>query len=313
MGLAIFWIVFYHMPWVPRAPWLDFIHEIGFIGVDVFIFMSGIGVGHSVKRRGREGYLLQRAKRILPGLIPVLVIWSLAMYFGGALTLKEFFGSVSLLGCWMGQSTQLNWYFSTIWMFYLLGAMLYRPVCEGKHPVLTALVVSGYSFLALILSSNPYSGIMYARIPVFLLGMLMGRAEQDHVPPEKLLRTVLYGLFPVGILVVLLVYFRWGTVYGYSYGLWWYPFLLVVPGGIFLVCDLAHKLRRYQPFSRICRIFEVLGNNSIEILIVQTAIFKFIDEFWKLYPWQWLMLMFFCLILGIGYRRVIQKYFPVQV
>lgn len=37
MGLAILWVAFYHIPWIDRNPILDFIHDTGYMGVDVFL------------------------------------------------------------------------------------------------------------------------------------------------------------------------------------------------------------------------------------------------------------------------------------
>ena len=312
MGLAIFWVAFYHIPWIDRAPWLDFLHNIGYIGVDIFLFLSGMGVCHSVRSRGREGYLIQRARRILPGLMPVVLIWSVAMLCIGMMNIEEFFGSVTLLGWWFGQSKQLNWYFSAVWMFYLLGAGLYKPVVKGKHPVLVVLLVSWLSCLAMILSPYHYHAECFTRVPIFLIGMLLGRLELRGNTNERLLRGVLYGLLPLGLFLTVMTFHSWGEDWGLYAGLWWYPFLLVVPGLVFLVSDGVQWLRKLKVTAALLRPMEWLGEASSEALMFHVGIYKLIQLYTDLYPIQWVVVMLLCLGLGVLYHRLIVRRLPIH-
>lgn len=307
MGLAIFWVAFYHIPWIDRAPWIDCIHDVGYMGVDVFLFLSGLGVCHSVGSRGREGYLIQRAKRIFPSLMPILLVWSVVMFCIDVMNFEELFGSVTLLGWWLGQNKQLNWYFSAVWMFFLLGAGLYKPVIKGKHPVLVALFVAWLSCVAMLLSPYHYHAEAFTRVPVFLLGMLMGRLELSGKISVKWLRGILYGLIPLGVILVVLVWKSWGMQYGDAYGIWWYHFILVVPGGAFLISDLAHMLRRKKVFVYCLRPIELLGEASSEILAIQVGIYKLIQIYTGLLPKQWVLVMLGCFVLGVGYHWLINK------
>ncbi len=231
MGLAILWVAFYHIPWLDKAPWLDFIHDVGYIGVDVFLLISGIGAVHSMESRGRKGYLIQRVKRILPGLVPVLLVWSGIMLSIGVMNLRQFFGSITLTGWWLGQDLQLNWYFSAVWMYYLLGAALYRPVAEGKYPGLWVVLSVPVTLGLIRITPFWHHPTALTRIPVFLLGMLLGRMEKRG--REQQARVLVSVLFPVGLVLVALTWFGPLEPFGDSLGLWWYPFALVVPGACF--------------------------------------------------------------------------------
>ena len=122
MGLAILGVVIFHAPFVISHYKLRVIHDNLCCGVDLFLLFSGLGACHSIRSHGGKGYLKKRLSRLLPGLIPVLVLWSLLMHFLGYLNWKEFFGSITLLGWWLGQYKQLNWYFSAVWAFFLMAA-----------------------------------------------------------------------------------------------------------------------------------------------------------------------------------------------
>lgn len=304
MGLAILWVAFYHIPWIDRNPILDFIHDTGYMGVDVFLLISGIGLCHSVKSRGRKGYLLQRAKRIFPGLMPVVLLWSLAMTVMGAMSCRELVGSVTLLGWWLGQTKQLNWYFSAVWMYFLLGVVLYTPVVKGKHPGLTVAGVSLLSFIILRVTPFWHHPTAFARIPIFLLGMLLGRAELQKTFPEKRLRGILYGLFPIGVLLTVMTWHSWGNLWGDSLGLWWYPFILVVPGGVFLFSEL---MARVTLPGWLRGAIEHLGEASSEALMLHVGIYKLIQQRWHLYPKQWMLVLLGCMLLAVLYHGLLKK------
>lgn len=306
MGFAIFYVAFYHIPWIDRAPWIDFLHDIGYLGVDVFLFLSGMGLCHSVKKRGREGYLRQRCKRIFPGLMPFLVLWSLVMLGLHVLSFKEFFGSVTLLGWWFGQKKQLNWYFSAVWFFYFLGALLYRPVVEGKKPLLWVVFVSWLSFIAQWLSPYHYHAEAFTRVPVFLAGMLLGRMELRGETGGKWLRVVLYGAIPVGLFLTCMTWSSWGETWGTYLGLWWYPFLLVVPGGVFLTGELAGFLRRSKVITACMKPVEWLGDASAEGLMLHVGIYKLIQLYWSFLPKYWMLILLGCCVLSVGYRKLVQ-------
>ena len=309
MGLAIFWVAFFHIPWIDRAPWLDFIHDIGYIGVDVFVLLSGMGLCHSVCSRGREGYLIQRAKRIFPSLMPVVVIWSLVMLCLGVLNLEEFFGSVTLLGWWFGQSRQLNWYFSGVWLFFFLGVLLYKPIILGKRPVLWAIFMAWLSCLAMILSPYHYHAEVFTRVPVFLVGMLLGRLELSGQNRDKLLRGVLYCLIPVGLFLTIMTWGFWGEKWGLYTGLSWYCFLPLVPGGVFLTAEIAHLLKKCRLGRVILTPLSWMGEASAEILMLQVGIYKLIQLYTTLLAKWWILVMVGCLVLGVLYHRLVVKRF----
>ena len=308
MGIAMVGIAIFHMPldisWLP----LNIVQDMLYLGVDMFLFISGIGACHSIGRRGKRSYIHQRAKRMLPSLVPVLFVWGLCMLLLGGLTVWEFFGNLTLLGWYVGQGPQLNWYFSAVWIFFLLALPMYRPMVEGKHPVPVMLAVSAFSVVLLLLTPFPLHPMALSRVPMFLLGMLFGRMELQGRELGTPARALLYTLLPVGILLLILVFFNWNN-YGSSMGLWWYPLILVAPGAVFLAADIGALLRRNAILKRVLLPFEAIGEASPEALMIHGGIYKIIDHCTKLYPWQWVVVMILGLTLGVlYYRRVAKPY-----
>lgn len=303
LGIAMIGIAIFHMPLDISFLPLNIVQDMLYLGVDMFLFVSGIGACHSIRRRGGKDYLLQRAGRMLPSLMPVLLVWGLVMLALDGLTIWEFFGNLTLIGWFVGQGPMLNWYFSAVWIFFLLAVLLYRPVVEGKHPVFVTLAVSGISVLLLLITPFLLHPMALVRVPVFLLGMLFGRMELTG-SEKPWLRWVLYSLIPLGIGLLILVFFFFND-YGNSLGLWWYPLLLTAPGAVYLSADIGAFLhKRALPLYRIV---SSIGEASAEVLMIHGGIYKIIDHCTKIYPWQWVVVMVLGITAGILYYRLIVK------
>ncbi len=311
MGLAICGVAFFHTPFVLHNPWIQLFHDMLNCGVDLFLFFSGLGACHSIRRRGGRGYLLQRCRRILPGLYLYLIPWSLLMLALGFMNWREFLGSVTLVGWWMGQSIQLNWYFSAVWLFFLLAVPLYHLFCRTRCPVLLWLGLTLGSILLGILC--PLDRLMPAvtRLPIFLTGMLFGRLEQTGFCRTRLLRALLFPLMLLGLWLVILVYWGYGWTYGYSFGLWWYPYALVIPGAAVLVSDLAARLQRLAPVRALMVPLERCGESSSEILMVHVGIYKLLQTL-RFRNRIWLCILVGCLALGCLYHRFVVSKLPAS-
>lgn len=305
MGLAIIGIAFYHAPFIIHNPWLEMCHSFLNWGVDLFLFLSGLGACHSIQNRGGRGYLRQRAARLLPALYPVMLLWCAVMAGLGVMSLRQLLGTVTLLGWWLGEPIQLNWYFSAVWMFFLLAIPCYGLFRRTKHPVGLWLVLTAVSMAVGILC--PFSWLMtaVARLPVFLTGMLFGRLEQTGC--ENRLRGILFALIPVGLWLAVIAYLGYGYVYGYSLGLWWYPYALIIPGGAVLIADLAAWAKKQPRCARLLRPIEWCGESSAEILMIHIALYKIIFVTTHLRNRHWLMVFAGCLALGCGYHRLMQR------
>ena len=310
MGLAILGVVIFHAPFVISHYKLRLIHDNLCCGVDLFLFFSGLGACHSIRAHGGAGYLQKRLRRILPGLVPILILWSLLMHFLGYLSWKEFFGSVTLVGWWLGQYKQLNWYFSAVWAFFLLAVPLYRLFCRTKHPVLLWL---GLCILTLVIQRifpGYKASMLMCRAMVFLTGMLMGRLEQLNCPHENRIRLIALVFLVLGLWYMVLVcrYDGWGL--GYRLGLWWYPYAMFTPGLVLLISDLATPLRRLAPFQKLMHLVELLGESSGEILMIHMAIFKIIQYTTKISNNWCVLVIAFCLISGVCYQKFVVKRLP---
>ncbi len=310
MGLAILGVVIFHAPFVISNYKLRLIHDNLCCGVDVFLFCSGLGACHSIRAHGGKGYLKRRAQRLLPGLLLILIPWSILMKALGYMTWPEFFGSVTLTGWWLGFSVQLNWYFSAVWLFFLLAIPLYRLFCRVKHPVLLWLLLSALTLLLQWLLPGYRGSMLMCRMLIFLTGMLFGRLEQLGFRHENRLRLIAFLFLILGLWYMVLDYRYdcWGL--GYRLGLWWYPYALFTSGGVILISDMAAYVRRLAPLRRCIKLVEELGQSSGEILMIHMAVFKVILSTAKIRNIWWVLVILFCLCAGVFYRKKIVPHLP---
>ena len=307
MGLAIFFIAFYHAPLEIHNFYIYVFSSSLNMGVDLFLFFSGLGACHSLAKRGAKSYLAQRAKRLLPGLYLFLLPWCGVMAYLGEMTLPEFLGNITFLGWWLGFHNQLNWYFSGVWLFFLLSPVLYKLFLKTKHTVCLWAVLVAFSFAIALLCPNDYYMTVLTRLPIFITGMLFGRLEQTGFQKEHLLKIICWCLLPIGLYLVGLTYGGYGWEYGYSLGLWWYPYALVIPGGVLLVSEVAAWLRKRKVFRAAMRPMELLGESSSEGLMVHIGIYKIIFVLRTFHNHIWIMIWLTTMALSLLYRQITKR------
>ncbi len=306
MGLSILAIVLYHTPYEVTGSFLwNYLHGSAYWGVDVFLFLSGLGACHSLASRGGRGYLARRVRRLLPGLYLFMVPWGLLMWFSWGMTRWDLIGTLTLLGWWFGFTRQLNWYFSAVWAFFLLavpvGALLRR--CRRPAPVWAGL-------LALSLGLGlwcPMDYLMTAatRLPVFFTGMLFGELDRRGYAPGRAFYCLVYLLVPIGLILSVLTFGVLGEQYGDSFGLWWYPNALIVPGLAVAAGEIGARLRAFPWLVRAAGFIPALGESAAEILMVHVGIYKYIRLFRTFTNLQWLLISLICIILGRLYYRFV--------
>lgn len=303
MGLSSIWIAFFHATMTFSSELLDVIHDMGYIGVDIFLFISGIGACHSIQRRGRRGYLKQRASRMLPSFLPFLLVWSLFAFLGGYISLYGFIGNITFTGWWLGSEEYINWYFAAVWIYYVFAVILYRPIMEKRHPWLLLLGVTVLSFVFIRLSVSTFQPTGFARIPIFVIGMLVGRMELSGDYSEKRLRCILYPLIPVGIFISLIVRYRFYLV-ARKWGLWWYPYALVAPGMTLLLSEIVAFLRKWKPMNYFFKPFEVIGNASLEALMFHVGIDIIVKLCFRPTNAHWVLIVTISLVFSVIYRKL---------
>lgn len=189
---------------------------IGSLGVEIFVFLSGLGLYYSLKSRFiiRE-YAIKRIKRTV---IPYLLYGGLFWYIIDILirkNYKSFFMDYSLLSFWLDGNKNL-WFVTFIIVMYIIFPFLFivseKPISNRKNVLIWLCL--GYVFvLYIILKLFPIffenTEIALMRVPVFILGIYCGKKCYEKEKISKVDVTfILLGV----VLKVLSVFDKIGSI-----------------------------------------------------------------------------------------------------
>ncbi len=267
-GIAILWVCFFHAKLgLEQVPVLGALQQIGYLGVDLFMLLSGMGLYHSLDRNpSLPGYLKRRAQRLLPAFWPVCLLWCLTMIPGLQLTgwpaWHSALGSLTLLGHLTGAPYTLNWYLSLLLTTILLAPAAHALLRRAKRPILATKGLVALAGLCGVLFIGRDQLMLVSRLPLFLLGMgLMA------IPTKESDRRVITGLLWLGFLIGAGMLYLAFTRYAHlliRWGLYWYPALLMIPG---LAAGLGWAMDKLAKKGVRWRVLDALGKASFEIFL----------------------------------------------
>lgn len=185
MGFSILWIWFLHMSCKFPFP-ISTIQSIGATGVDIFFFVSAIGLYYSYsKSEDTFQFYKRRFFRIIPTYLIIAIpyriydIISEEGYNGISAFIGSLIKKIFLIEFWTESSASL-WYIPSILICYLLYPVLYKIFDLKRNKILrifsfailSALSVGFIIFLTVKDFPRP-TDRWFFRIPTFLLGCLL--------------------------------------------------------------------------------------------------------------------------------------------
>ena len=298
MGIAMLWVVLhhcncnthYHLNFLYSFPLLN----LGYSGVDIFIFLSGFGIYYSLNKNSDIGYFLVKGiYRFLPA-IPIFIIY---IIFSKVTSFHEIIGYFTLEKFWINNG--FLGYLSYAFFFYLLSPLIKNII--DSHIKENIYLQLGFLFILFILTI-PYWKTMQlvgvSRILIYTLGMYLG---YYFCTAKKLNKNFLSfaSLFSIlGFVALIIVFLKFVNI-RHEYGLIWYPEIFFIPGlcfGFTIIFSYIEKL-----FSHIVKVINIIGKYSLTIYCVDyfiTTCIKF-ETFW----------LHFCLslIIGLTYGLLYEK------
>lgn len=177
MRVSMLAVILFHQYFTSAIPF-NFFHFFGYWGVDVFLFLSGMGIVNSIKKYPTSIYFKRRFTRILPSCILCgtlkYIIFNL---FGTSIAvLKE-----GLNICILSMVGLDSWYIYTILIFYAIAPLLY--IIIQKAPLITIIciaflyIINGLTVRPMVgfdwMSPEGILGWTIERLPVFTCGMMI--------------------------------------------------------------------------------------------------------------------------------------------
>lgn len=273
MGIAIIWIMIYHIPafasLFPQP--LYFLIKTGYAGVDIFLFLSSYGLYYSLKKNPSIlSFYKKRFIRILPTYYFAIIFFDLC----NQVKITEILQSFLLIGFYIPtlQWTSFDWYIPALIIFYIIFPLIYKHINSiYKHfififiiNILLTIYISN-----LLLENNLNTSILLflTRIPIFILGAIYAHNENEvnHKISIKLNIFILI----VGIILLYSVNYL-DTIYITIYGLLFYPLILIVPNILIIINRIP-----FQKYKILYNGLLFCGKYSLELYLIHWNLYNF--------------------------------------
>ena len=179
MGAAMLFIMLFHVS-LPRNDLFFGLRRMGNIGVDMFLFLSGIGLWFSwMKKPSARHFFTKRYLRIYPAWLIMACLYYIPRFHGG-----DFMAWLDLIGditinwdFWLHDELTF-WYIPAIMMLYCF-APAYMELIR-RHPIYRWLPVVMIMWCILVEYVTPihqavgHIEIFWSRVPIFFIGINMG-------------------------------------------------------------------------------------------------------------------------------------------
>ncbi len=175
MGFATLIVALFHSYSLKYSSVFNYIRNTGNVGVDIFLFVSAIGLYFSfTKNSNIKEFYKKRILRILPAILIVRTIYCIWIQTSFWVYIKN----ITLSSLFIDGNRDL-WYFTLSIILYLLYPLLYKVInSKGLKGLIGLLLVTiGSSLLLYYFNYNYYLQIeiLLTRIPVFLIGIYVGK------------------------------------------------------------------------------------------------------------------------------------------
>ena len=280
MGFAALLILFFHTGKliVDSSTFIGkielFIKRSSFVGVDIFLLLSGIGLTFSIAKNNIKIFYLKRIKRIL---VPTLII-AVINAIWGHWSIIEFFKKIFLYDFFMVSVYSFLWFIPLITIFYLFFPLYYKFFSKAKDKIfftLSAILI----LLIIVVPLKDHIRIdffaLINRIPIFLIGILFGWLEQN----KKI-------IFPKVTMIFILIIFFIGLQLSYLTNFknvflilplsnCFLPNILISISLPFLFAKILDYTRNLYIGKHIIKALSFLGAISFELYCVQELLLEF--------------------------------------
>lgn len=133
MGIAILMVVAYHaygrFGLTTNIPFLNPLLGHGYLGVDIFLFFSGLGLCFSYRKNTLSTFYWNRFTRIAPLFILLAIVRSI--FYEGGLGLWGWFCNLTSLSYYGIGGCFVDWYLSALIVLYILFPFMYKRISIG--------------------------------------------------------------------------------------------------------------------------------------------------------------------------------------
>ena len=259
--------------------------RIAFLGLDVFLLLSGLGLTYAIRREKLGTFYLRRLKRIALPFFVIGAITAILEHWDAHTTL----GNLSGYYFFAKNMYSFMWYFPAICVLYALFPLYHKLLRLSRAPLAFTGIALCLWLLGSLLLAEPMKAAgreeffgFTNRIPIFVIGVLFGEIAHGQK---------LYIRWPGWVLFVLLN--ALGLLLAYRTSFQKMPLLVPVPNccvpnillAVSLTCILAKLfdvISRVSPGRAVRRVFDLYGIISLELYAVQRIVMV---KWAEIFPW----------------------------
>lgn len=279
MGFAMIWIMTFHLP--ISFAYLNPIKGLGYLGVDIFIFLSSYGLYYGFKKndRGIRSFYKKRILRILPSYYFVLLLTScINSIISSEIKVTTLLQEATFLGFFcppLGWPIFL-WYIPAILTLYAIFPFIYKELNFIKKYLIIIIIlilccnmsIQTYALNNSLLHESYFLRIFIPRIIPFILGVIWADVEK-----YKFNKLNLSLFFIIGIISLLSIYIARKELPNYYCKLFMletFPFLFALP-----LCLFSFSiLYEYFP-TFIQKIIRYAGKYSLELYLIHESLYTY--------------------------------------
>ena len=218
MGFAIIIVMLFHVSLSQRSPWFG-LRRMGNLGVDIFFFLSGIGLWYSWSKQQLYGkFYLNRALRIYPAWLIIAGYFYLSRFTTAHPSYRLPFGGtgsstadsyIDLAGdllfnwdFWLYDELTF-WYVPATMMMYLFAPLFMQLLRKDRVfewlvvlPLMWCIIVT---YVVPVHKAVGHIEIFWSRIPVFMLGLTCAEAVRQKLTLNKRAWWLILGFFALSL------------------------------------------------------------------------------------------------------------------
>lgn len=277
MGAAEIWIAVYHLWLTPEnAVVFEYFKKIGFVGVDIFFLLSGMGLVYSIEKRSTLAFYGHRLKRVFLPFAATAVVFCILQGWSMGMLIRN----VLCINFYTQHIMAFLWNIPALLTLYLFFPLYYWTFRHARYKGwFTFAMVLVWLWLSLLVKNNPIPSAYFGRtgmflftnrIPIFLTGIYLGWRLK-----ENKLELSLWGWGACAVVFCLGLYYLDQTHFHGKYLLvpgsyCFLPTYLMAISGVPLMAKGADLLEKFGriPGKVILRVFAFFGRISLEFYCV---------------------------------------------
>lgn len=314
MGCSIVWVILFHSTInVSGYPWLNFIVGYGYLGVDIFLLLSGVSLYFScssIKLKNESGWVRifykRRLLRLIPSTLFCLTPWFLYRGFTGQKTgIMRFILDVTSLSYWIDGANP-GWYVSLTIVLYLIYPLVFLLInyknrfCNWINACVVVLICIIVNVLICFVCPEYFYKVELAlgRIPIFLIGCFLAPTVKKGV---RISRLMVFGCYVVFFLCVLLLSRYKAELM--TYAIWRYVLGIMA----FCLVIMLSTVTRFNHELFIVKIFKFLGKYTLELYLTHTQILRILTEILSSKGFSLLVINIIAIVLSLGIAIVVKE------